>query len=141
MKEPAEVDCLGSFWTRLRDSSTPIVQKRFIESIIGYAAGASKQTGIRERRMTSSVEEYIALRRETSAVKVFKKMSQVQDSLLTKDSLKTCFPLIEYMLEIEVPDIAWRHPVIESLHEAANDIIAWGNVSRFLSEAFFYESC
>lgn len=34
-------------------------------------------------------------------------------------------------MEIEVPDQAYHHPIIESLKDIANDIICWGNVSRF----------
>lgn len=37
------------------------------------------------------------------------------------------------MLEIAVPEKAWNHPIIKSLHEAANDIITWGNVSTSLT--------
>lgn len=54
--------------TRLRSMSTPNVQKRFVDSIIAYAMAASKQTGLRERNIRPSVEEYVALRRETGAV-------------------------------------------------------------------------
>lgn len=75
-KSLADVDCLDSMWTRFRASSSPILQKRFIDSVIGYAMAATKQTGIREGRKCPSVEEYIALRRETGAVKV------IQDTAL-----------------------------------------------------------
>ncbi|MCJ1269585.1 hypothetical protein MMC22_009477 [Lobaria immixta] len=103
-------------WTRFRASSSPILQQRFNDIFIEYATAAVKQTGIRERRTCPSVEEYIALRRCTGAVEV-------------------CFLLVEYMLEIEVPDIAWRHPIIQSLREAANDIVLWGNdISSFNRE-------
>ncbi|MCJ1468394.1 hypothetical protein MMC07_007022 [Pseudocyphellaria aurata] len=85
-------------WTRFQASSSPSSQKRFIDSVIGYAMAAAKQTGIRESRMCPSLEEFIALRRETGAV-------------------KTCYPFVQHMLEIDVPDKAWHHPIIESLHE------------------------
>lgn len=38
---------------------------------------------------------------------------------------------MEFILEIEVPDQAYHHPIIASLREIANDIICWGNVSGF----------
>lgn len=61
---------LGSMWTRFRASAATITQRRFVDSVIGYARAAAKQSGIRERHVRPTVEEYIALRRETGAVQV-----------------------------------------------------------------------
>lgn len=69
-KSLTDVDCFGSMWTRFRDSSTRIQQKRFIDSVISYATAATEQAGIRERRTLPSVKEYIALRRRTGVVQV-----------------------------------------------------------------------
>lgn len=66
----ADLDCLGSMWTRFRASSTPIIQKRFIDSVVEYVTAIAKQSGIREHQKCPSVEEFIILRRETGAVKV-----------------------------------------------------------------------
>lgn len=97
---------------------------------------ATEQTGIRERRTCPSVEEYIALRRETSGVKVIQdKALNFQISVQLTIFLKTFYPLLEHALEIEVPDKAFHHPVIEEFLETANDIISWGNVSIVRSEA------
>lgn len=57
--------------TRFRAVSTPLVQKRFVDSVIGYTQGAEKQNGLRERHINPSLDEFIAIRRETGAVKVY----------------------------------------------------------------------
>lgn len=134
------MDFLGSMWTRFRASSTPILQKRVVDSIIGYAMAASNQTGIRERWTCPSVEEYIAVRREAGGVKVIQgKEPKSKIPVRLNISLKCFFPLLEYTLEINVPDKAWHHPIIQSFHEAANDIVILTNVSRslLLFEAYF----
>lgn len=57
--------------TRFRAVSTPTIQKRFVDTVIGYTQGAEKQTGLRERHINPSLDEFIAIRRETGAVKVY----------------------------------------------------------------------
>ena len=37
------------------------------------------------------------------------------------------YACIEYTLQIDVPDEAFHHPVVESLSEAGNDILSWAN--------------
>ena len=60
-KSLADIDFLGSMWTHFWASLTPILQKRFIDSIIRYAMVVSIQTGIRENWTCSSVEKYIVI--------------------------------------------------------------------------------
>lgn len=59
-----------SFWSRFRATSTPIQEKRFIDTISDYAAAVHKQVGHREKKKRCTISEYITLRRQTSAVKV-----------------------------------------------------------------------
>lgn len=59
-----------SFWSRYRATSTPTQEKRFIDTVSDYAAAVHRQVGNRERKKHSSISEYIALRRQTSAMKV-----------------------------------------------------------------------
>lgn len=56
--------------TRFRAVSTPTIQKRFVDSVISYTRCAEKQNGLRERHINPPLDEFIALRRETGAVKV-----------------------------------------------------------------------
>jgi hypothetical protein len=53
---------------------------------------------------------YIEMRRETSGC-------------------KPVFDLIEYSLDLELPDVVVEHPVIVALNNAANDLVTWSNVS------------
>jgi hypothetical protein len=39
------------------------------------------------------------------------------------------FDLIEYSLDLELPDAVVEHPVIVALNNGANDLVTWSNVS------------
>jgi len=56
------------------------------------------------------LEEYIAVRRDTSGC-------------------KPCWALIEYAGGLDLPDEVMEHPIIQSLDEATNDLVTWSNVS------------
>jgi hypothetical protein len=59
------------------------------------------------------LDTYVELRRETSAC-------------------KPVFDLIEYSLDLELPDAVVEHPVIVALNNGANDLVTWSNVSARL---------
>jgi hypothetical protein len=42
---------------------------------------------------------------------------------------KPVFDLIEYSLDLELPDAVVDHPVIVALNQGANDLVTWSNVS------------
>ena len=56
------------------------------------------------------LDTYIWMRRETSGC-------------------KPVFDLIEYSLDLELPDAVVEHPVIVALNNGANDLVTWSNVS------------
>jgi hypothetical protein len=56
------------------------------------------------------LETYIQIRRDTSGC-------------------KPVFDLIEYSLDLELPDAVIDHPVIMTLNQCANDLVTWSNVS------------
>ena len=58
-------------------------------------------------------DTYIEMRRETSGC-------------------KPVFDLIEYSLDLELPDAVVEHPVIVALNNGANDLVTWSNVSARL---------
>ena len=64
---------------------------------------------------------YTELRRETSAC-------------------RPLFDLIEYSLDLELPDVVVQDPVIVTLNDAVNDLISWSNVSTIL-RATAYPIC
>lgn len=55
-------------------------------------------------------DTYVEMRRETSGC-------------------KPVFDLIEYSLDMELPDVVMEHPVIAALNNGANDLVTWSNVS------------
>ena len=64
-------DLFARFWTHFRATSTPSMQKRFVETVLDYAEGALNQVRNREKGQISwSIEGSIANRRDTSAVEV-----------------------------------------------------------------------
>ena len=56
------------------------------------------------------IETYIEMRRDTSGC-------------------KPVFNLVEYSLDLELPDNVIKHPVIVALNQGANDLVTWSNVS------------
>jgi hypothetical protein len=56
------------------------------------------------------LDSYIAVRRDTSGC-------------------KPCWALVEYANDLDIPDEVIEHPVMETLGEAANDLVTWSNVS------------
>jgi alpha-muurolene/germacrene-A/gamma-muurolene synthase len=55
-------------------------------------------------------DTYVEMRRETSGC-------------------KPVFDLIEYSLDMELPDAVMEHPVIAALNNGTNDLVTWSNVS------------
>jgi hypothetical protein len=56
------------------------------------------------------LDSYISVRRDTSGC-------------------KPCWALVEYANGLDIPDEVIEHPIVEALGEAANDLVAWSNVS------------
>lgn len=96
------------FWTRFCATSTPSMQKRFTDATYEYVMAVKNQVGNRQSNVCPTIEEYVSLRRDTSAIKV-------------------TYACIEYCLNIDVPDEAFFHPTVAALQEAGNDILSWAN--------------
>jgi hypothetical protein len=64
----------------------------------------------RAEGVVPDLESYISLRRDTSGC-------------------KPCWALIEYANNLVIPDEVMEHPIIQSLGEAANDLVTWSNAS------------
>ncbi len=74
-----------------------------------FFRAVAQQARDRARGDVPSLEEYIALRADTSGC-------------------KPCFALIEYAAGIDLPDEVVAHPVIRALEDAANAHVSWSNV-------------
>ena len=75
-----------------------------------YFHAVHQQASYRVDGIIPDLETYIEMRRETSGC-------------------KPSFDLIEYSLDMELPDYVIEHPVIMALNQAANDLVTWTNVS------------
>ena len=69
-----------------------------------------QQALFRANGVVPDLETYIDMRRDTSGC-------------------KPVFDLIEYSLDLELPDVVAEDPVIVALNQGANDLVTWSNVS------------
>jgi hypothetical protein len=77
-----------------------------------FFIAVAKQVDDRAKGNMYDLPSYIALRRELVAMKL-------------------CFPFIEFVAGIDLPDEVVSHPVVMALEEATNDHVAWVNVIMF----------
>ncbi|KAL7279160.1 hypothetical protein ACG7TL_007000 [Trametes sanguinea] len=96
------------FFGRYRRTAGPGCTRRFIETMDLFFRAVAQQAKDRARGDIPSLEEYIALRWDTSGC-------------------KPCFALIEYAAGIDLPDEVISHPTIRDLEEATNSLVTWSN--------------
>lgn len=84
--------------------------RRFIETMDLFFQAVHVQAIDRAKGVVPDLESYISLRRDTSGC-------------------KPCWALIEYANNLDIPDEVMEHPIIQSLGEAANDLVTWSNAS------------
>ncbi|RPD60019.1 terpenoid synthase [Lentinus tigrinus ALCF2SS1-7] len=97
-----------SFSKRFRQTAGPGCTHRFMETMDLFFRAVAQQAGDRARGDVPSLEEYVALRWDTSGC-------------------KPCFALLEYAAGIDIPDEVAYHPRIRDLEHAANAVISWSN--------------
>jgi len=100
----------SSYWTRIMAESTPGFQKRFIHTMDLFFQAVTTQARDRAAGAIPNLEDYLAVRRDTSGC-------------------KPSWALIEYANGLDLPDEVMEHPIIQSLDDAANDFVSWSNVS------------
>ena len=69
-----------------------------------------QQAFYRADGIVPDLETYTEMRRDTSGC-------------------KPVFDLVEYSLDLELPNDVIEHPVIVALNQGANDLVTWSNVS------------
>ena len=74
-----------------------------------YVNGFGVEADLREQNIVLDVTSYDHLRRENSAVRY-------------------CLGLIGYLLNCDLPDEIFEHPVFMRMHLAAVDMVTWSNV-------------
>ncbi|KAG6810286.1 hypothetical protein H0H92_012584 [Tricholoma furcatifolium] len=96
------------FWARCIVDAGPGVQERFKETLGLFFEAVNIQAKARDADVIPDLESYIDVRRDTSGC-------------------KPCWALIEYALDIDLPDFVIEHPVIQNLNRWTNDLVTWSN--------------
>ncbi|KXN91677.1 Linoleate 10R-lipoxygenase COP4 [Leucoagaricus sp. SymC.cos] len=96
------------FRTRLVRLAGPNNLCRFIKLCEDYTSCVTREAELREAGQVLSMQEYIPLRRNNSAVLL-------------------CLSLVEYTLGIDLPDDIYEHPVFLRAYWAACDHVCWAN--------------
>ncbi|KAI5124084.1 hypothetical protein M0805_003911 [Coniferiporia weirii] len=110
--DPAEEISAGKlardYWLRCIKDAGPGVQARFRESLQLFFEAVHIQATHREEDEIPDLESYIDVRRDESGC-------------------KPVFDLIEYALDIDLPDFVVEHPIIKALNQGSNDLVTWSN--------------
>nr|BBH51500.1 putative sesquiterpene synthase [Clitopilus sp.] len=96
------------FWARCIPDAGPGCQARFKETLELFFEAVNIQARARDDDVVPDLESYIDVRRDTSGC-------------------KPCWALIEYALDIDLPDFVVEHPIIEALNQSTNDLVTWSN--------------
>ncbi|KAJ7689290.1 isoprenoid synthase domain-containing protein [Mycena rosella] len=99
---------LQEIFKKMRATGSTGACRRFVEAFEVYTQASLCQTAHRIKGNTPTVQEFIRLRRDSSGTKLV-------------------FALIEYAMNLDIPDDIYNDASIVSLVEAAGDIVAWNN--------------
>ncbi|CUA75792.1 Alpha-muurolene synthase [Rhizoctonia solani] len=99
---------LRSCFNRMRSNSSLSTIQRTIEAIDFYTQAVLQQKINRADDRVPTIEEYIKLRRDTSAMRI-------------------AFVGIEYALRLALPQEVHDDPIVMELALAGNDILTWAN--------------
>ncbi|CDO70012.1 hypothetical protein BN946_scf184354.g14 [Trametes cinnabarina] len=102
--EPSAGKMARDYWMRCIEDAKPGPQARFKENLELFFEAVHQQARDREAGLMPDLESYIGVRRDTSGC-------------------KPVFDLIEYAMDIDLPDFVVAHPVIKALNEGANDLV------------------
>lgn len=119
----------GSYWTRCTKDAKPGPQARFKENLGLYFDAVNQQARDRDANLIPDLESYISV----SAQRVFFRVTWVEPEVadgafviqMRRDNsgCKPVFDLIEYAMDIDLPEFVIRHPIIQALNQGANDVV------------------
>ncbi|KAM5532938.1 hypothetical protein V8D89_013404 [Ganoderma adspersum] len=111
-EQPADEASAGKlardYWTRCTRDAKPGPQARFKENLELFFEAVYQQARDRDTKLIPDLDSYISVRRDTSGC-------------------KPVFDLIEYAMDIDLPEHVVRHPVVQALNQGANDLVTWSN--------------
>ncbi|KIJ31531.1 hypothetical protein M422DRAFT_125844, partial [Sphaerobolus stellatus SS14] len=96
------------FYVNHIQKGRPNVARHFIENFYKYTEVVETEAKLREKNEVLDIPDYVALRREISAV-------------------RTCFDLVEYCLDLDLPDYVHKDPIFVCGYNAAMDLVFWVN--------------
>jgi len=94
--------------SRFRETSTPGAYKRFIRAFEAWSDSQVTQSRNRSQDRIPSVDEFVLMRRATIGGALVEAM-------------------IEYSLDLDLPDEVFEHPIIQAMSDATNDLMTWPN--------------
>ncbi|KAH9065032.1 terpenoid synthase [Lactarius vividus] len=94
------------FWELAIKTASAQAQKRFIETFDAFLQAVAQEAADRAQKHIRNIQDYLAIRRDTTA-------------------LRPCFAVLEF--DMNLPDKAVRHPVIEELCILTIDMILLTN--------------
>jgi len=78
-----------------------------------------------------TIEEFIPMRRATIGCGMVEGKHFIRSSIQCKSQCHN-LAMIEYSLDIDLPDHVFEHPTIRAMSDATNDLMTWPNVSIFI---------
>jgi hypothetical protein len=101
-----------SYWTRFISTAGPEVQARYVHNFEGFLIAVDQEVKDRISGEIPSPADYIKSRQHTSAC-------------------RPAFDLIEYALDMELPDYVIENTSLESMKDCVNNLVSWSNVSFY----------
>jgi hypothetical protein len=104
---------------------------RFAEAVRDFTRGEVKQAHNRSIGRMPSSEEFILMRRATiggAMVEGLSKPVVITVSGLANSFSTTLTAMVEYSLDLDIPDNVMKHPTVRALCDAACDAVTWPNV-------------
>ncbi|KDQ58780.1 hypothetical protein JAAARDRAFT_206626 [Jaapia argillacea MUCL 33604] len=98
------------YWTRLiADAGAPTsAQHHFATTFDAFLKTLYEQAQHRSKGTVPDLESYISMRRDNGAC-------------------RPCFALTACCYRLDIPAAVLKHPIIQNLDDAANDLVAWSN--------------
>ncbi|CAF1145184.1 unnamed protein product [Adineta steineri] len=101
-------DMLRSFMLDIHETATERCQQRLVKHFQNFINAAVEQVINRSKDIDLSIDSYIKLRRQTGA-------------------LSSVYDLVQYDLNLDVPDEVLHNPTMKKLALYINDICCWAN--------------
>ncbi|KAH9886928.1 terpenoid synthase [Cubamyces lactineus] len=99
---------LHDIWRRFRATASTGACNRFFRAVESWMQSQVEQARNRSTDEILSVESFIALRRRTIGGPIVEAM-------------------VEYSLDLQIPEYVWEHPVLQEMSKAVIDIMTWPN--------------